>query len=98
MQLKKLRYAAEFMTSLFPRRRVKSYLKVVARLQDDLGQINDAVTLPPLATRVLERDHDASLAQAVGALIGWHASRAVTARAHVAAVLDQLADTRKFWS
>ncbi|MBI1774688.1 MAG: CHAD domain-containing protein [Proteobacteria bacterium] len=98
IQVKKLRYAAEFVSGLFPRRRVKSYLRDLARLQQDLGAINDAVTLPPLAGQLLERDRDARLAQAVGALIGWHASRAVSARTHLGPLLEEFADARKFWS
>jgi phosphohistidine phosphatase len=40
-QLKKLRYACEFVRGAFPERRVRRYLKRLSRLQDVLGELND---------------------------------------------------------
>jgi len=39
---KKTRYAAEFFGSLYPGKQVRPYVKALARLQDELGWINDA--------------------------------------------------------
>ncbi|QTC89591.1 CHAD domain-containing protein [Brevundimonas pondensis] len=42
IRTKRLRYAAEFFTDLFPaRRRRARYLKALERLQDTLGALND---------------------------------------------------------
>jgi phosphohistidine phosphatase len=40
-QLKKLRYASEFVRAAFPERATRHYLKRLAALQDVLGQLND---------------------------------------------------------
>ncbi|MBE0621829.1 MAG: CHAD domain-containing protein, partial [Burkholderiales bacterium] len=39
---KKLRYAAEFFSTLFPKRRVRPYVQSLAAMQDVLGGLNDA--------------------------------------------------------
>ncbi|MES2149859.1 MAG: CHAD domain-containing protein [Pseudomonadota bacterium] len=39
---KKTRYAAEFFQSLLPKRQLQPYVQALARLQDELGYLNDA--------------------------------------------------------
>lgn len=41
IQTKKLRYSAEFFSSLYDAKKVKSYLDTLGRIQDLLGEIND---------------------------------------------------------
>ncbi len=50
---KKLRYAAEFFAALFPKRRVRSYVESLARMQEVLGGLNDAATLLRLLPEAL---------------------------------------------
>ena len=69
--VKKLRYAADFFSPLYPRKRVKSYLQRLAGLQQVLGAINDAATarrlLVPLDAGAAERR------EAAGIILGWAA-------------------------
>ena len=41
-ELKKLRYAADMLASIYPRKRVSAYLKALKALQDGFGSLNDA--------------------------------------------------------
>jgi len=70
---KKLRYAAEFFASLYPRRRVQSYVRALAALQDVLGGLNDAATQLDLLREALAggRAPDARVA---GMIEGWSAA------------------------
>jgi CHAD domain-containing protein len=45
---KKTRYATEFFQSLYPAERVAPYVKVLSRLQDELGWLNDAAVATSL--------------------------------------------------
>ncbi|RJG05981.1 CHAD domain-containing protein [Noviherbaspirillum cavernae] len=51
---KKLRYATEFFQSLYPPRRVKRYVKSLARMQDELGRLNDAAVAQGLLPELKE--------------------------------------------
>ena len=63
---KKLRYAAEFFSCLYPHKRTQRYLEVLAALQDVLGALNDAtVTLQLLA------ELSPSRGQGTGIVTGW---------------------------
>jgi CHAD domain-containing protein len=44
IQGKKLRYAAEFFSGLFPKKTTKAYVKQLEAIQDRLGAVNDAAT------------------------------------------------------
>ena len=46
---KKLRYAAEFFASLFPKKRTRNYRKALAALQEELGAWNDAAVAARIA-------------------------------------------------
>lgn len=53
---KKLRYAAEFFSSLFAekreRRRIKKFIAALEELQDKLGELNDLATAPQVLARL----------------------------------------------
>lgn len=51
---KKLRYAIEFFSPLLPAKPLKRYLPTLARLQDELGLINDHVTAQSLIDEALQ--------------------------------------------
>jgi triphosphatase len=65
--LKKLRYGIDFVAAAYPRKSVRSYLRACKKLQQVLGDINDAVAGTALANRLAE-DSRPDLAPAVGAL------------------------------
>lgn len=81
IKLKKLRYTADFFGSLFSGKKVRRYLKRLSRLQQLLGDMNDAATARALVHNILveQRDREAplDLAYAGGLVVGWHGSRSV---------------------
>lgn len=75
IQLKKLRYATEFFSTLYSKRKVTPYLAAMKALQDDLGTNNDVDVAKKLLRRALRgtRGKDrARLAYAAGLVVGWH--------------------------
>jgi inorganic triphosphatase YgiF len=70
---KKLRYAAEFFATLFPKRRVRPYVQSLAGMQEVLGRLNDAATLLRLLPEVTAgaRTLDARVS---GMIQGWSAA------------------------
>ena len=70
---KKLRYAAEFFAALYPKRRVRPYVRSLAAMQDVLGGLNDAANLLRLLPEAL---HGARVpdARVAGMVEGWSAA------------------------
>jgi CHAD domain-containing protein len=65
--LKKLRYSVEFLESIFPPKKAKRFLSHLKKLQEALGEINDAA----MATRLAEglaADKHLELAPSVAAI------------------------------
>jgi triphosphatase len=75
IELKKLRYATEFFSSLYPKRKVTPYLGAMKALQDDLGISNDVDVARRLLKRVLKQTRGKErtrLSHAAGLIVGWH--------------------------
>ncbi len=75
--LKKLRYTAEFFAPLYPRRKVRRYLKQLRGLQNHLGDLNDVANVRAVVADLLRgrTDNPDSLCFAAGSIMGWHAAR-----------------------
>ena len=91
---KKLRYAAEFFTVLFDRkrerRRYKRFIPVLEALQDELGALNDLATAPGVLTGL-------DIADAPGALaLLFPGSRRKMLEA-AAEAHEALVDAKRFW-
>jgi len=78
IELKRLRYTAEFFAPLFPARVVTPFLQRLSKLQDLFGTLNDAAT----ATHILRRINEHAgarggpeRAEAAAFVDGWHQSR-----------------------
>lgn len=74
IELKKLRYAGEFLSRLYPHHHARRFNKRLGRLQDTLGHLNDQSTAHGLLERVIEQaasgagsDHQ----WAAGFVSGW---------------------------
>ena len=89
---KKLRYAAVFFRSLYPKKHAKPYFRALTRMQGCLGHMNDvAQHLLERMTSVHQRQRVfAHLLTAAGTVIGWHA------RGASAAALEAEVNWRKF--
>jgi inorganic triphosphatase YgiF len=77
IELKKLRYAGDLFSGLFTAQsKVRGYNKIAARLQEDLGLLNDLATAKTLLRELDGREPDA--ARAIGIVLGWcaYAARA----------------------
>jgi len=76
--LKKLRYTAEFFSSLFPGKRQTAYLNGLSCMQDSLGHMNDVVVADHLLQRLSARrsNRPEQLSMAIGIVVGWHAHNA----------------------
>lgn len=73
IDLKKLRYAAEFFLPLYATHaRAKRYVARLARLQNSLGRARDTANIRTLLD-VIRQDDQPALHLAVGAMTGWRA-------------------------
>ena len=89
---KRLRYGADGFASLFKASSVERYLAAVARLQDALGTLNDAVTALRLLGSLAPPEPFGAFAQ------GWFAARAQGEPTAVEARVAALAKAPRFWN
>jgi triphosphatase len=76
LAVKKLRYAADSFRSLYSEEKTRPYLKRLARLQEQLGLLNDIESTRKLIERFSAdstAEDSAALARAGGLVVGWHA-------------------------
>lgn len=74
IHLKQLRYASQFLASLYPRRRGEKYIASLTRLQEVLGHLNDEVVARDILARLLARlgpGVGAEEMRAAGFVTGW---------------------------
>jgi triphosphatase len=75
IELKKLRYASDLFGGLFDNRnKIRSYNRVAANLQEELGHLNDLATAHELLLRLDGSTPDK--ARAIGIVLGWCAQAA----------------------
>lgn len=95
--LKNLRYAAEFFGSLFGKRKeVRSFIQIVADLQEDLGAHNDAATAENFITS-LDLPPDAAGHFASGYLLGWYRHATQIADSHLERKWKSFRHASVFW-
>jgi inorganic triphosphatase YgiF len=80
IEIKKLRYAAEFFSALYEKKDVREYLNALAALQELLGGLNDAATVERLLEPLRETEGSGQRLEGVGLLRGWTAA---STRAHL---------------
>jgi inorganic triphosphatase YgiF len=100
IQLKKLRYASEFLRSLYPEKRAARYVERLAALQDVLGEWNDAVIAERLLGDLLGRMGPAAgtdLERAAGFVLGWNARATERHARRLPRLWQKLAATEPFW-
>ncbi len=96
---KQMRYVGEFFRSLYSRKLARRYLGRLARLQERLGTLNDAV----VGHRVLEElmpesglDQGAA-ARATSLVLGWKTARIHTDLVAFAGEWDEFREMEPFW-
>lgn len=91
---KQMRYGGEFFASLYPKSTSRTFLALLAQLQDQLGLLNDlAVAVPRLAAR----HHRADWAWASGLIAGWHEARRPEIMKEAEQAWRQLRKCPPFW-
>jgi CHAD domain-containing protein len=90
-RIKRLRYAAELVGSLWPQKTVQKFLRRLQKAQAPLGQLNDAVVALDLYRAVAQKDPRAWFA------VGWLAARKESLLAPCTKILADLATRRGFW-
>jgi CHAD domain-containing protein len=97
-ELKKLRYAAEFSGSLFPAKRVETFIRRLKRLQDIFGDLNDAHLVRVGIDQIIAPGiEDAGCQRAAGWLIGANLVRAEAGWVRAASLWRDLEGTEPFW-
>ena len=95
---KKLRYAAEFLSHLYPGEETSQYLKVLADLQDILGKLNDHVVTRHLLDELQgESRSDALLARAIGEIVGWEICQESAQLELLGRVWSNFTKQKRFW-
>jgi triphosphatase len=103
IRVKKQRYASEFFRSLHPGRRTDAYIGSLAKLQDALGELNDAATARRLLNqRVEELERAGSnrvgeLRYAAGLVVGWQAHEAARRWRKLAEKWQDSRKLKRFW-
>jgi len=92
---KKLRYAAEFLASLYPRKRVQRFVAALEALQDILGALNDAAVVGRLLDEAATK---APIAPRVEGLVrGWVAASAEGELARYKQAWREFDEVKPFW-
>ncbi|WP_411287340.1 CHAD domain-containing protein [Phenylobacterium sp.] len=94
IEAKKLRYAAEAFSSLYPQKAAERFIDRLKGLQDELGVLNDVATAEPLVAG-LKLDADAAFA--AGELVGLKAAETPRHLGRAARALERLRETEPFW-
>jgi len=95
IRTKKMRYACDFFSSLYPDKRSQRMRDPLTRLQDALGQLNDiAVTEQRIAELGLRGEQQWL---AAGRLLGWQACVAAESLKAAAGICRELDEQPRFW-
>ncbi len=96
--LKTLRYAVDFLASLYRGKEVNAFLERLGKLQDIFGHLIDVAVAQKLPTIVRnERATDPALHRAIGFVNGWHAAHAERGWQNARTEWKHLAKSRLFW-
>jgi triphosphatase len=97
IQIKKLRYAAEFFSALYDKRYVREYLTALAALQELLGGLNDAAAVERLLEPLREGNEGGQLLEGVGLLRGWTAAGTRARLAQLPTAWERFRQCGVFW-
>jgi inorganic triphosphatase YgiF len=97
IEIKKLRYAAEFFSTLYNKSAVREYLTTLADLQELLGGLNDAATIERLLEPLRESNGPGEWLEAPGLIRGWAASNSRTRLDQLGDAWQHFRDCKVFW-
>ena len=93
--VKKLRYSAEFFSSLYPQARVKKFLGSYRDVQEALGLMNDAVVSRELLQQLAVQQP--AVAFAAGAAAGWEEHIGYLAVEEIMPALQEMRSAKPYW-
>ena len=88
---KRLRYTVDFFSSLFPKKQVEQYAKVLGRIQDLLGEANDDAIAMTRIESLTPPERFVDFAR------GWFAARTVAKLANMDPNVAELKAVKRFW-
>jgi inorganic triphosphatase YgiF len=94
---KKLRYATDFFTILFPRKLAYRYSKTLAALQDVLGLLNDAATAMALLQELASTVAEGTPREARGIVRGWVQGTSHLRLQELEHVWETFLESKRFW-
>jgi triphosphatase len=95
--IKKLRYASDFLASLYDEKAARAALRRLSRLQDILGAMNDAATVASLAAQGFAGASGAAAREARGLVLGWSGGRAAGLKRELKGQWKAFHSAGKFW-
>ncbi len=101
IEVKKLRYAVDFFSSLYGRGRVKAFVERMQKLQDGLGYMNDVVVAGSLLERLQNEENGPDgvhIREAAAFVLGWHTQAAVEAQKHLSEDVADFIASKPFWT
>lgn len=96
--VKKLRYAGEALAGLYDPDRSRRYLKLLNRLQDDLGNANDVRVGHAIVAELARCRSDRAISATGEAVLRWHEVRLKKQEPKTQRRLDRLLDAGPFWT
>ena len=100
IRTKKLRYAIDFFSDLFPSKAARAYRTVLAEIQDCLGALNDTVVARQLLAAVGKRApglDPATFARAADVITEWNTAKREAGLEQLPGSWRRFADLRPFW-
>jgi triphosphatase len=94
---KKLRYAAEFFSSLYPVGKSRAFVRTLANLQDVLGVLNDIAVTENLLRHLIGNRPDRTLDEALHIFAGWNACNAMHSLENMDQAWRSYAAEKPFW-
>ena len=101
IQLKRLRYAVDFLDGAYAADEAKTFIRMLRQLQDEFGHINDVAQAVRLTDELTHSEDKARAQEAVtfaaGQVRGWYARILQESDTRLIANWDAFAATRPFW-
>lgn len=103
IELKKFRYATDFLHSLYPENRVRPFMKSLSKMQDQFGHLNDVAVAKDLLAELTSEKGLTSEAQRLrlygaGQVVAWHARGVKDAESDFLGDWRSLKRTSPFWT
>jgi triphosphatase len=104
--LKRLRYTLDFFGGVFKSELKKKFVKRLARLQDDLGRMNDVAVAETMLADIVGiagecesslKAPPGQLTFAAGGILGWHRRRAAEIDLHLIKDWNSFVRAKPFW-